>query len=436
MTRYISMRYFCAIVAVFIFVSGGECQQFHVRLDTLTVLDDPMIDVHILTSAPNKPVRLPPSETENRRFFSEFYSWQMAKDPEFVIMVVSKQDGDLLCIDKNNNNDLTDDGPPVFFPFQQDTLTFDLTAPSDPNQRVKFILSRKLRPAKSNGGSADTTRKNYVDGVGNLNPKFAKFVGMFRGNPDFKGAYGSFYFDDRVTLRRGSVTLDGRRYSLGLFDFGNNGLYNDSDDVIIVDREGNGTLCYLDKTQVHKLNDVFELAGRNFRVRDLDKYGTWIDLQQTTNPVTSLFIQEQDSIHAASASAVTLDSALWGVRAISLDSSLISFKDYAGKYLLLNFWGEWCNPCLEELGSLKRAWEKYDHSRIQFLSFVKIRSISNVRMVIRDSSITWPQLCLTAELEQKFRIYSYPRNILVFPDGVNALITDSVNDQFFQKNVH
>ncbi len=30
----------------------------------------------------------------------------------------------------------------------------------------------------------------------------------------------------------------------------------------------------------------------------------------------------------------------------------VQFGDYAGRYLLINYWAEWCHPCLEEIPEL------------------------------------------------------------------------------------
>jgi thiol-disulfide isomerase/thioredoxin len=400
------------------------------------MMDDPAFHVEVMTLNPSKPVRLPPADSERRRFISEFYSWRMTKDPNIVIMVVSKSKGDLLYIDRNINNDLTDDGPPMFFPFDQDTLTFEIAPSYDSKQRVRLLLARKLNYSKTLHDVPDSLRKNDVDELGNLKPTRAKLWGSFSGEPDFKGTYGSFYFDDRVTLRRGTLALNGKHYSIGLFDFSNNGLYNDSDDVLIVDIHGNGILSYTDQTQVFKLNDVFSLEGRNFTVHNMDKYGMWVDLEETSRATTSYFVQEQDSLQVESAKKNEIDPAIWDVTGTSLDGSSVSLNNYRGKFLLLNFWGEWCKPCIEEIPALDRAWRKYSTLNVQFISFIKTQNIEKAKKLIADSSITWPQLPLSDGLERKLRITGYPTNILIYPNGKDCLVIHSINDVFFERYLH
>ncbi len=42
-----------------------------------------------------------------------------------------------------------------------------------------------------------------------------------------------------------------------------------------------------------------------------------------------------------------------------LDGSRFSFRDLAGKIVILNFWASWCNPCVEEFPSLMKLVEKF-----------------------------------------------------------------------------
>jgi thiol-disulfide isomerase/thioredoxin len=249
---------------------------------------------------------------------------------------------------------------------------------------------------------------------------------------EFSGAYGSFFFDERVTLRRGSFVLDGTVHSIGLFDYGNNGLFNDTNDVLIADTHGDGRLQYYPPTEVFKLKDVFTLAGRNFKIHDLDKYGTWVELEETQQPATFHFMQDQDSIIAAGARKTGINAAIWEMTGITLDGDSVSLNQYKGKYLLLNFWGEWCGPCVEEIPALVKARQRYSASTIGFVSFVDSQNIDKAKKLIAESGISSPQLRLSNDIKEKLRIKRFPTNILIYPDGHTCIVTFGVSDAFFK----
>jgi len=425
------------IVALLCFAAAtGACaQSYRVFLDTLSVLDDPAISLEIMKVEPPKPVRLPPSDAQQPRFLKQFYSWRMTNDPDIVIMVISGPDGDHLFIDRNRDNDLTNDGPAVLFPYTRDTLAFDIVSSSDPRQRTRLLLARSLRYQRQWSQLPDSSKRRYVDEFGNLNPRFAKFCATLKGDPEFKGNAGSFYFDDRVAVRRGLLSVDSVSRAIGLFDYSNNGLFNDDDDVLIVDAHGDGTLRYSDASEVHKLNDIFSVGGINFRLHDLDRYGEWIELEETAEPVTFHFAADIDSLVAASGKKLVYSPSIWDLKGTSLDGTTVSLSAYRGKYLLINFWGEWCTPCIQEIPSLVRAAGRYPADKIQFLSFVKVSDPQKARKVIAESGIRWPQLYLDKRSEEFFRVSFFPTNILIFPETSECLITSSINDAFFERNV-
>lgn len=43
----------------------------------------------------------------------------------------------------------------------------------------------------------------------------------------------------------------------------------------------------------------------------------------------------------------------------SLNSKKVSLKDFRGKYIFLNFWATWCGPCIDEMPSMERVYQKF-----------------------------------------------------------------------------
>jgi len=425
---------FMWVIALLSALQPSALSQHHrVELDSLTTLDDPPGHLEIFTLAPAKNVVLPHVDTTGARFLTVFYSWRMTNAPEVVIMVLPSPGGDRLYIDRNFDNDLSNDGPPIFFPADQNELKFDIAPSNSPDQKAKLVLARKPNVP----GMPDSIKAKYSDPEGNLNLKFSKFWGTLKGNPDFKGERGTFYWDDRVSVRRGTLVLRGKPHAIGIFDYSNNGLFDDDDDLLLVDLRGSGRLTYSDNAQVFKLNDVFTLAGENWKILRVDRYGRSLELERTSQAPTGYFIHEQDSStsagRTASVQTMRIDSSLWSVKGLTIDGKAIALSDYRGKYLLLNFWGEWCKPCVEEIPALVAAADSYGKSNLRPVGFLKAGNLEKAKQLISDSKMSWPQILLTPELEDQFKITAYPTNILLLPNGTDGVRTFGVDGQFFKR---
>jgi thiol-disulfide isomerase/thioredoxin len=403
---------------------AGVAQVYHVELPTFTMLDD--MHLTVFSSCPEKSLLLPHVDTTGARFFTLFYSWKMSQDPDIAVMVIPKPDGEQLYIDLNNNLDLSDDGPPSFFPAAENDLWFDLVARNDPRQRAKLLLQRK--PALP-----DSVMKAYVDTSGNLHPQFARVWGGFKGQLSYEGKRGTFYFDNRVALRKGNINVSGISYEIALFDYSNNGLFNDDDDLLFVDVNRDGRFSYQD--EVVGLTDVFALNGRNFVLSGLDKYGASLDLKTTTESPTFSFLQRLVGQSSQQVQKGVLDDSLWSMKTTSLDGDSFSLQDYRGKYVLLNFWGEWCKPCLAEIPVLVEGRKQYAEM-LQIIGFLSTTSVENSRKVMKERGMDWPQIILSDKLEKEFNVRSYPTNVLILPDGKQYMRVGMVTPKFFESFVH
>ena len=47
-----------------------------------------------------------------------------------------------------------------------------------------------------------------------------------------------------------------------------------------------------------------------------------------------------------------------GVTLQGIDGEKIRFNDLRGKWVLINYWASWCQPCLEEISELNRFYKK------------------------------------------------------------------------------
>jgi thiol-disulfide isomerase/thioredoxin len=93
-------------------------------------------------------------------------------------------------------------------------------------------------------------------------------------------------------------------------------------------------------------------------------------------------------------------------------------KPYEGKYVFLDFWGTWCEPCLAEMPTLKEAYSKIDKDKAEFVGIVYRSNPDEVPQVLADYGMTWPQVQEKSdEIVLAFKVEKFPTTFLVDPDG-------------------
>lgn len=98
----------------------------------------------------------------------------------------------------------------------------------------------------------------------------------------------------------------------------------------------------------------------------------------------------------------------------------VALNDYQDKYVLLDFWGTWCGPCLHETPYLKEAYRKFG-DEVQFIGIAVDDNKQRLINYLKENNIEWPQIYIprkpnsTAELVKKYNVYGYPSMFLINP---------------------
>jgi thiol-disulfide isomerase/thioredoxin len=99
------------------------------------------------------------------------------------------------------------------------------------------------------------------------------------------------------------------------------------------------------------------------------------------------------------------------------DGKLISLAQFKGKYIVLDFWGTWCGPCMKELPDLKAVVEKYS-ATVNFVGIACLENEKNWKKVIDEHHLGWTQLINSDENDVSvlYGVKAYPTKIIIDKD--------------------
>jgi len=123
-----------------------------------------------------------------------------------------------------------------------------------------------------------------------------------------------------------------------------------------------------------------------------------------------------------------VDPAFWKLNLKTIANDPVPMESLKGKYLLLNFWGEWCAKCQEELPFLVRQELKYSKNGLRIVGFLKTGDLGKAEKLLKKNGADWTQIQLDEEVERIFRIRKFPTNLLISPQG--EIVMDGFSNHF------
>ncbi|MEO8083753.1 MAG: TlpA disulfide reductase family protein [Ardenticatenales bacterium] len=114
-----------------------------------------------------------------------------------------------------------------------------------------------------------------------------------------------------------------------------------------------------------------------------------------------------------------------------LDSGAdVSFADYAGKTVLVNFWATWCPPCRREMPWLQKAHDTYKDDGFVLLAVDGGEKVpasmaeDTIKRYVGQSGLTFPVLWGDAsfQMQNDWNVYGLPATFLVDKEGVVRLV--------------
>lgn len=101
----------------------------------------------------------------------------------------------------------------------------------------------------------------------------------------------------------------------------------------------------------------------------------------------------------------------------SYNNNYISLNNFRGKYILIDFWGSWCKPCIENLPKMKEIYKNFTDYDIEFIGIANDTK-SNWTKSITKYNLQWINIIDENNvISELYNIKSYPSTFLIDPNG-------------------
>jgi thiol-disulfide isomerase/thioredoxin len=121
---------------------------------------------------------------------------------------------------------------------------------------------------------------------------------------------------------------------------------------------------------------------------------------------------------------------------VALEDSAVTYTDeqLEGTVYLIDFWGTWCGPCIEEMPYLHEAYRKYHDRGFKILSVAFRDGRSDIRQFRRNRyPMPWLHTLVEREDDQqvraKFELTGFPRPILIDETGMIIAVDDQLRGE-------
>ncbi|MFW6132161.1 MAG: TlpA disulfide reductase family protein [Candidatus Aminicenantaceae bacterium] len=105
---------------------------------------------------------------------------------------------------------------------------------------------------------------------------------------------------------------------------------------------------------------------------------------------------------------------------ITLDGDEISYSDYKGKVLFLNFWATWCGPCQVEIPDFIEVYDKLKKEGMEILGVSLDRAgIEKVKKFVEEYRMNYPVAMANQKIMNDYKPGRFiPTTIIIDRNGI------------------
>ena len=315
-------------------------------------------------------------------------------DCEVLILIGTNQNNKrIIIVDSDNNNNF--DGEKIIeydYPLSiEKQKEVDSLLPILPVRYDYYINGKRISK------KANIKPSPYLMSSGltfNTKSETEKKYYLFAGIPEYK---------------TGKMKIDQDQFDIFVSNKFTSTTYTNNNSWIFINNQKNKVPSQPNGDIPFQIGDIFNANGKDYLIQSISIWGDTLKLKYlgiNTHPIgftEGFFIPK--------------------FHALKLDNSVFSLDQYLGNYVLLDFWGTWCEPCIKLIPDFKKLYQDFNDKNLSFVSVAYDRDINKVIDFVTNEKMDWIHVFVDQSnidknsLVEKLKITSFPSTILIAPNG-------------------
>jgi len=218
-----------------------------------------------------------------------------------------------------------------------------------------------------------------------------------------------FYYRD--SCREGEVVLDGNRYKLAVLNENGDGRFDDlRNGTLIIDLNQDGKLeGNTDSAESYRLDEPFNVYGQVWEVASLSPNGMDLSFRRSTARVPSKPYFDPGS------TAPTFSGK--GLEGETVDLKVAAAES---QYVLLDFWASWCPPCRDEFPCMRRLHARYKDHGLRIIGITIDNDRQQAIRAVAQNELSYSHLFdgqgWKNAVAQLYRVHGVPKTYLLDKD--------------------
>lgn len=105
-----------------------------------------------------------------------------------------------------------------------------------------------------------------------------------------------------------------------------------------------------------------------------------------------------------------------------------------GKYIILDFWGSWCGPCMSGMPKMKEYYKKYN-DKLEFVGIACNDKKDDWEKAIKENQLNWIHLLNDKsknDISALYGVTSYPTKFIIDKEGKIIKKFEGEGDDFYK----